>query len=170
MRQVRILLLIGMIALSAGCSASITRHGYEIDASRTVSSCTGVIIKKNAALAQDAAEVLGMIVAKDSGFSASCSEFDVLSIFIVDACSINAHMINIVEEDQPDFWSTCYRAKAELIKVKDPAMLSDVKSDPQYTPELIQDRSKITKARNRGMFVGGVLGGAVGGAIGAATY
>ena len=167
MQNIRRGVLIIMLISLFGCNASITRRGYSINELQTSSPpCPDIIIKKNASIADDVASVVGRIEAKDSGFSTACSEAYVLGIFRKDACALGAHIINITEETQPNFWSTCYRAKADLLKCKDKSVLALIKSDPQYASELILQRSKKTAVMSAAA-MGAVGGGAIGGAIAA---
>jgi hypothetical protein len=90
----------------------------------------------------------------------------VLGIFRKDACGLGADIVNIREEKQPSFWwSTCYRAKADLLRCKDKNFLAQIKSDPQYTPELVNERSKKTTILNAAGI--GAAGGVAGGVLGA---
>jgi hypothetical protein len=168
MKNITMGLLISVLSGLFGCNASITRHGYTInDLETNLEPCTNIIIKHKASFTEDVAPVVGRIEAADSGFSTACSEAYVLGIFRKDACVLNANIINITEETQPNFWSSCYRAKADLLRCKDKIALADIKSDPQYTAELISDRSAKTAIMNAAAFgvIGGVIGGAIGGAV-----
>ncbi len=162
MKQIQILFIIGILALIMGCQASITRYGYKTNDLKTnVSSCDGIVIKNNAKLSPDMFEVIGSIKASDTQFSTECSEEYVLAVFRKDACALCANIINIVEEKHPNFMSTCYQAKAELIRIKDRSLLADMTSDSQYSSELIKERSARTAIGNA------AAGGAIGGVAGA---
>ena len=149
MQKIALGLLIVLISCLLGCHASITRSGYGInDLQTNLSPCTDIIIKKNASFPEDIATVVGKIKAGESGFSFVCSEEYVLGIFRKDACALRANIVNIIEEKQPNFWSTCYRAKADLLRCKDKNVLANIKSDPQYASELVTERSKKTAIMN----------------------
>jgi len=161
-------LLCVLLTCLFGCNASITRQGYSVNDSQVnLEPCPNIIIKHKASFPADVATVLGSIKAGDSGFSTACSEAYVLGIFRKDACAIKANIINIMEETQPNLWSSCYRAKADLLRCNDKVLLADMKSDPQYAPDLVNQRSKKTAIMNAAALgaIGGVLGGAIGGAI-----
>ncbi len=110
-----------LLLLLFGCDAQITREGYKAeDLGETSQPDCCVAIKNNININREEVEVLGKIKASDTGFSTACDEEYVLDIFGEDACALGADIINIVEEEQPDyFWSTCYRAKAEFLRLKD---------------------------------------------------
>ncbi len=160
-------LLLVLITSVLGCYSSIARTGYsKNDLKTNWSPCTDIIIKRNASFSEDIATVVGKIKAGDTGFSFVCSEKYVLGIFRKDACGLGADIVNIIEETQPSFWlSTCYRAKADLLKCKDKNFLAQIKSDPQYTPELVNERSKKTVIYNTAGI--GAAGGVAGGVLGA---
>ena len=167
MQKIVLGLLLVLISNVLGCYSSITRSGYSTkDLKTNLSPCTDIIIKKNGSFSEDVATVVGKIKAGDTGFSFVCSEKYVLGIFRKDARGLEADIVNIIEETQPSFWrSTCYRAKADLLRCKDKNFLAQIKSDPQYTPELVNERSKKTVILNAaGM---GAAGGVAGGVLGA---
>ena len=53
----------------------------------------------------------------DIGFSVNCKESDIKEAMRVNACEVGANGIIIMDQQYPDFYSTCYRAKAILIHV-----------------------------------------------------
>ena len=111
--------------LCSSCAANIARTGYQIeDKEINTEDCQNTIIVRNLAYDSDLVDILGSVKASDTGFSVKCSEDYVINNFKNDACVLNAELINITEEKQPDFWSSCYRAKAEFLKVKDRELLS----------------------------------------------
>ena len=170
MKQFPVLPSLGIIIFLIGCSASITRSGYHIDdLQKNLIKCADIAIKNNATFSQNEVIILGKVSASDSGLSTDCSEEYVLDILKKDACTVGADIINITEESQPDFWtSSCYRAEAELIKFKDRNQVVNIKSDSQYSSELIKARSKQTQCMNQGAVaagIGGAISGLIGGAI-----
>ncbi len=173
MQKIALGLLIVLISCLLGCYASITRSGYGMnDLQTNLSPCTDIIIKKKASLPEDIATVVGKIKAEDSGFSFVCSEEYVIGIFRKDACALGANIVNVIEEKHPDFWSSCYRAEADLLRCKDKNLLANIKSDPRYAPELVTDRSKVTAIMNAaglGMIGGGIIGGAIAAGVTAAV-
>jgi len=78
---------------------------------------------------------------------------------------LDADVINILEEKYPNFWSTCYRAKAEFLVYKDRNRAESDYSDQKYTLEKILERSKETARRNKMVTEAGVMGGLFGGLL-----
>jgi hypothetical protein len=68
----------------------------------------------------------------------------------------------VTEEKQPDFWSTCYRAKAQFVRFIDREKAKALLSDAKYAPELVIDRAEMSKKRTRAMITSSVMGGAPG--------
>ena len=121
-------IVICIFFLFTSCTASINRQGYKLDDSQvSEKECSNIIIAKSVNYNPELVEIVGKISASDTGFSVECSEAFVIENFRKDACSIGADLINITKDSQPDFWSTCYRAEAEFIKIKDREMLTEIK-------------------------------------------
>jgi len=131
-----------------GCSAGISRSVYVQRSDRIYSPCDAVIIN-NLKIDQNEIEILGKAKVFDTGFSVKCDEEFVLSILRKEACALGADVINITEEKYPDSWSTCYRAKAEFIRLRKSQSLTSLKSDPQYDPWKVSLRSGETHGRNQ---------------------
>jgi hypothetical protein len=165
-----ILLFSVLLLFVCGCHVSITRYGYELpEPLPNMPPCKGIAIKNKATFSTDEVISLGKIKASDTGFSMDCSEEEVLNIFRYDACALNAHLVNIIEETHPNWISTCYRATAELLKFKKSAEMANIKSDPQYSPNLVKQRSQVTIRKNAasiGIITGGLAGGIFGGLAG----
>ncbi|MFA5072859.1 MAG: hypothetical protein WC539_03045 [Nitrospirota bacterium] len=157
-----IIVILSLCFLSAGCTAKITRQGYLLDTLQDIEKkCPDVIIVKGFDYKSDSVEIKGKISASDTAFSTTCSEAFVMDIFKKDACTIGADIINITEESQPNAWtSTCYRAEAELLRMKDRTMLSEIKTDKHYSDRNISYRSKYSECLNKtsaiiaGIFIG----------------
>jgi hypothetical protein len=64
--------------------------------------------------------VIGSITVGDTGFSTGCSAEQVNQIIKERACEAGAEMVYITKWSPPDFWSTCYRASADLMLLRDP--------------------------------------------------
>ncbi len=153
--------------LSASCAATINRQGYVL-ADSTVSrrDCASTIVVKSLEYDPQLVQIVGRISASDSGFSVHCSEELIMEIFKKDACAVGADIINITKEAQPNFWrSTCYRAKAEFLRLKDREKLNELKSDQRYSTQNIAGSSNYTNCMNKGIVAVGVLGGIIGGQI-----
>jgi hypothetical protein len=152
--------------LYTSCTANINRQGYDINNMQiSDKECADIIIAKNISYNPDLAEVVGSIAASDTGFATKCSKKFVIDKFREDACTLCADIINITKESHPDFWSTCYRAKAEFIRVKNRESLATIKSDPAYADQNIKKSSQYSECMNDGIIAAGVLGGLVGGLI-----
>ena len=150
----------------ASCASTIGREGYKLDGfAGREKDCANIIVIKSLNYNPELVEIVGKISASDSGFSVTCSEEYVIENFKKDACAVGADLINITKESHPDFWSTCYRAKAELLRIKDREMLSKLKSDAKYSDKNISTRSKYTECMNKGIIAAGALGGVIGALI-----
>ena len=153
-----------MLAL-CGCSAGITRYGYELknmNDGKPPADCQPVI-KDNAKYEKDEVVVLGKIEAYETGVSITCDEAYVLDIFSKDACALGADILNITEEIYPNFWSSCYRAKAELLQLKNKENPYLLYSDAKYAPHLVEGRSKDSAERTQRAIEAGIMGGILGG-------
>lgn len=153
--------------LASGCAAGISRTGYARPDSQAAANLPRrpIAIQRGAKFDPDDIVVLGSIHAYDTGFSTACDEAKVLETFYKEANSVGADVINITQEKQPDFWSTCYRARAQFIRFKDRAKAANLFSDPRYAPELIIERSVESKKRTREIIAASVFGGVLGGVI-----
>jgi hypothetical protein len=129
--------------------------GYQVAQSQPVPNCK-VAVKFKAQVKDP--KVLGKISAHEPGFGTTCGKEFVIEQFQRDACQIGANLINITEQRHADFWSTCYRAKAELLNVKGIAF----STDPEYRSLAMQkqDHEDSVKA-------GAMIGGAVGAGVAA---
>jgi len=156
--------------LLTGCSANVTRHGYQIDPKKQVAECA-TPIKLKADLTNSDIQKLGMIDVYDANLvSVNCDESIVLGMLKTDSCHLGADMINITEERQPDYiFSVCYRVKADFIKFKSAPSSTLLASDPQYDWAKVQARGAISKQKGNNAYFGAVVGGAAGGAVGGAV-
>jgi len=156
-----------LLLLCSGCAAGISRHGYTLNDIKNSTSPTDChpTIKCNATYDPSGATVLGMIDAHDTGFSTDCDEAYVLDIFCKEGCALGADFVNLTEEHQPDFWSTCYRAKAEFIRFNDRDQAKLLVSDAKFDPQLIIQRAKASKKRQEAIIIASVMGGVLGGLI-----
>jgi len=134
MLRVLLILCVILFALS-GCSVGIMRIGYSTpkDTAAINGASCNIAIKFQAKYSKDEVDVLGTIKSYATGLSINCGEINVLTIFYKDACAQRADIINIVEERQPDSWSTCYRAEAELIRLKDREKVLQARTDEKYS-------------------------------------
>jgi TPR repeat protein len=160
------LILCGATAILSGCTSGITRTGYRLPAGQTSVATTNrlIAIKYNVHYSTNDVVLLGSIHAYDTGFSTRCDEAYVLGIFSEEGRMLGADVINITGERQPDFWSTCYQARAQFLRFKDRKMAMEVSSDPKYAPDLVAERSERSKELATGEIEAAVVGGALGGA------
>jgi hypothetical protein len=151
--------------LVSGCAAGITRTGYQLPAGQTSKDLLKrpIAIQCNAKFDTNDVVVLGSIHAYDTGFSTDCDEAYVLDIFCREGSMLEADIINITEEKQPNpLTSTCYRAKATFLRLKDREKAKDLVSEAKYAPEAIIERSAKYSKRNKEVIVGAVAGGLLG--------
>ncbi len=148
------------------CSAGVTRSGYkfqDIQAFHDFSGCR-VVIKNNADFTTDEVTIVGNIKVFDTQFSVECDEEYVLDLLTKEACALGADIVNIIEEKQPNIWSTCYRAKAQYLRVNNRQRALILKSDPQYEWSIVQQRGAKGRQRTNEAVSGSIMGGAIGGA------
>lgn len=149
--------------LTASCSSVINREGYSMDSSMVnQANCENTIIVKSLDYDPQLVSVVGKISARDSGFSVNCSETYVIDSFKKEACAIGADVVNITKDAQPNFWTTCYRAEAEFLRINDRDKLNQLKSDSRYSTDNVGNRSKYTECMNKGVVAAGALGGLIG--------
>lgn len=63
------------------------------------------------------AEILGQIKIGDTGLTTDCSYKTVIEKAIFEARKIGGNVIKITEHQTPDFWSSCHRITAKILKV-----------------------------------------------------
>ncbi len=151
---------LSFLFISCSTSSKLTREGYVLDRleKQSQKSCK-VYITSNAGDNVVSAKKLGSIKATDPGMGLNCQEDYVIGQFISDACALNANVINITSESQPNFWSTCYRAKADLLLIQE---TDGLKTDPKYHPNRIAERSKLGHKKTKAALNAGAMGGIFG--------
>lgn len=160
----RVLAVALACALLSACSSSFRRTGYAAATAPGGVDCH-VAFKQAFAPSAEEADVLGTVTASDSGFSITCDEGYVLSRFRDDACAIGADVVSLTDERAPSFWSTCYRAKATLLRLRDRAAAEAVTSDARYDHAQVTERSLVTYRRTQAAIAGGMMGGMAGAAV-----
>ena len=151
-----------------GCAVGIERTGFKLQnkqEGQNLQNCN-IAIKYQMAYDTENIQVLGTIKSYEQGASIKCGEIDVLSIFVYDACSIGANVVNILEEKHPNVWSTCYRAKAELLKFKNEVEAKRIRTDEKYSPSNLAFRAKLDEEQFKRRISGGIEAGIMGGIIG----
>jgi hypothetical protein len=166
-------LLSGFIS---GCAPGIARSGYHLPPGEATKDLPKhpIAIRCDWKYDTNDVVVLGSIHAYDNGFSTHCDEAAILDIFCREGCMVGADVINITDEHQPNPWtSTCYRANATFIRLKDRTCATNLVSDAKYAPEEVAKRVAATNKRNNeilaGVVIGGVGGGVVGGLVAGAV-
>lgn len=160
-----------LLSFSIGCATGLKRVGYQLPAgsdAKNLQRCP-IAVRSGAHYDAAAVEVVGGLKAFDTGFSTTCDEAYILDLFCKEACAIGADVVNVTEEHQPDWWSTCYRANAEFLRYKDREQAKVLLSDAKYAPELIIDRAEKSKKRTRTIIAASVMGGVLGGLIATAV-
>lgn len=167
----KILSLIFATLVLSGCASQITRYGYKSQSLQNIDIRNSqVAIKNNFVYNKGDVEILGKIKARDAGFAVRCGEEYVLGIFCSEAHALGADIINIIWERQPNPWgSSCYRAEAEFLRLKNREKVAGLSSDPQYSYELVKKRSEKTKEILDSAINAGIEGGTTGGVVSGIT-
>ena len=132
-RSLMIFSLLFILSLT-GCASKITRYGYSLQELPDKDKYLGCImpIKKDFIYNKDEVEILGEILAGDSGVSLDCGKGHVLNLFRQEACALKADLINISYERDIDIWSSCYRAKAQFLRFRDREKAKNLENDAGY--------------------------------------
>ncbi|MBI5665023.1 MAG: hypothetical protein HZC49_08075 [Nitrospirae bacterium] len=162
MRQVLFISILLSLLIMTACSPRISRHGYEFDPSRQKEQCD-VAMTQFREFSKDEVEVLAEVDVGDTGFTRTCEETDILNILKNEGCMMAAHVVNITKEKRPDWWSTCYRASAEFLRVKDNPAKEKIRTDPAYDEPTIARRVEEDKRRNRTNILGAIFTGMMAG-------
>lgn len=144
-----------------GCVSGVSRQGYSVTDKPIPADCK-VLVLGYEPFDPNRMERLGSINMFDTGFSLYCDEMYVLQKMQEEACALGADIVNITDEKFPDFWSTCYRAKAEFIRLKNREEAALVKADPHYDPSKVRERSQETWKRTQDAINAGIMGGIIG--------
>lgn len=154
--------------LAGGCAVGIKRYGYDMkDLSDTPAppDCR-IAVKEKASVEESEVELLGRAKVYDK-LSWKCDEAYVFDRLIKEACALKANIITVADEKHPSFWSDCYRAKVQFLRLKDASRASELKSDPKFTRKLILKRARRTGIQRRRAAEAGALGGIMGGILAA---
>jgi hypothetical protein len=164
MKTTLLMVLCCIFTLASGCAAGISRIGYQLPQGKTpkdLQRCP-IAIQCNVQYDTNDVAVLGSIHAYDTSVSIDCDEAYVLDIFCREGCMLGADLINITEENQPDLWSSCYRARAQFLRFKDREKVNGLLSNAKYAPNLIIGRSAKSNKRNIEVITGAVVAGPLG--------
>jgi hypothetical protein len=146
-------------ALLAGCAPTVTRMGYSAGAV-AADSCR-VALKKAWDFDSTKIKSLGSIEVGEASFARNCSEREILGLLRREACGLGANVVNITEEKRPDAASTCYRARADFLKITDSALLATVGSDSVYSGWKVEARVAMASERNSQTLVAALITGFV---------
>jgi len=116
----RLLTALLLITMLVSCSHKIYRHGYVMYPS-DYSDCEVPVKKgmqRNTGL-----EKLGEIELGKCKKNKVFTREDAIKYLATEGCAAEADTVNIIEENNPEEWSTCYKCKAELYAKTKPASL-----------------------------------------------
>jgi hypothetical protein len=162
LRYIVIIFICLLSIAMAACSPRITRHGYELDSDGENSQCN-IVVTQFREFSDDEAEVLARVDIGDTGFTITCEESDVLNILKDEGCMMGAHVVNITREKRADWWSNCYRAGAEFLRLKDNPDKKEIKTDTAYDESAIERRVAEDKRRKMFNSIGVISTGLVAG-------
>jgi hypothetical protein len=174
--------LILLLILITGCGYKTTRMGYEEsnDPNIVLDNCEVEFVRSPYKLNQQQ-EVVGSISLDESGFSTNCKEPDARLILKEEACLLGADVVQITNEKQPSFISSCYRVSAKFIKTNytssatkknETAEVSDSEKDDYFNYKSENDNNPYNeydanhKSSKSGSITLSVLGSIVGFAAG----
>ena len=123
--KIYLLFLIGFVLQS--CSSSIKTN--IIQSYDRIDENQEIIILRNHNNFPDEVKKVGDIKAGDTGFSTKCDYAYVMAELQNNARKSGANIINITEEKDPNFGSTCYRVKADLFRTWNPNYLNEIKPE-----------------------------------------
>lgn len=157
-------LLFACLALSfvfVGCAPSVKKQAINPDVEADPGCVALVIEAKVLPVLPDNSTIVGTIEIGDAGMSTDCQRDDVFQILKKEACKSDAQLVYIKESKNPDSWSTCYRAKADLVRVSDEDRESFAKAASEQ-----QNAMAGTPKKEKSSFVWQVVGYTVGFAAG----
>ena len=108
-------LVLGIVFCLASCSPKIStsiRKEYE-----TLHYEENVVVLQTNDKQPEDAEVLGIVKVGDTGFSTKCTYETVLDKAKLEARKAGGNAIRITKHKEPDFWSTCHRIDALILKL-----------------------------------------------------
>ena len=152
MKSISIFLL--LFLLLSSCTHRIVRSGYQL--SNSYQNDCNVVIKKFMHVT-DSIQKIGEIKLGESGLAVACSEAHAIKILNNEACGIRADIVNIVEENRPDLWSSCYRCRAEFYKYKISPV--QIQSNEMYNQENIKKRVSQDRGKNTVIAIMAALAG-----------
>jgi hypothetical protein len=140
----------------------VSRSGYQPASAFDDRACH-VAVKRGATFAPEEIQVLGEVDIGDTGFSTDCEEQTVIALLRKEGCAAGADVADIVEEHRQDIASTCYRAKARLLRLRN--HIAPALDDPRYEQTSVEARSQLENKRTSALVWGAVIAGAVAGVV-----
>lgn len=149
-----------VLSIFTGCVPKVTRMGYEAGPVQIKDSCV-IAIKKADDFDSSKVQKLGSIDVGEASMAKHCNEREILNLLRREACGLGANVVNITEEKRPDAASTCYRARADFLKITDSALLATVGSDSIYSDWKVEARVAMSQERNSQTLVAALITGFV---------
>lgn len=143
--MLKVLMFISLLFLLVSCSPKIVRHGYEVMPQQNA-NCE-IAITKDGEFFTDETEVISKIDIGDTGFTINCDESEIIKILKAEGCSINADIINVTKEKRPGFFSSCYCASADFLRVKENVSNKPEIDETMYQEPEINKRVKKDKIK-----------------------
>ena len=150
--KIAIAVLTALSILFTGCSVGLKRVGYPppTPGATSQSKDCKIAIKHQAFFKEEDVLILGTIESYNKGNSMHCDELTIINHFAMDACQMEADIVNIVAEEYPDYFNTnCYSATAYLLRLKDRTAADSLLTDEYYSYENILNRYKMAEPRRR---------------------
>jgi hypothetical protein len=123
-----------------GCAHWVSRQGYRpLGGARP--DCEDLTLDDMVLDPALGSTKIGTVKLRDTGISLWCSKERAFRIFQREACAAGANVVNLIAQESPNIWSSCYRATAELWRA--PASeLEALKARQSATPKLQNLRNK----------------------------
>jgi hypothetical protein len=150
-RRLPVVLVIAAAVGLAGCAPSVSTTIQNDREALGASEPVGVTA--DSALVDG--DVVGSVRVKEAGLSINCSRSDVWSRMRDEARKAGANVVLITESKEPDLWSSCYRAEADLYRASPDVAQRVLDREPQ---DVQTKQSGITVWSIVGVTVGAVLG------------
>lgn len=110
-------LVLGIVFCLASCSPKIAtsiRKEYE-----TLNYEEEVVVLQTNDKQPEDSEILGIVKVGDTGFSTKCNYDTVLDKAKLEARKAGGNAIRITKHKKPNFWSTCHRIDALILRLSE---------------------------------------------------
>lgn len=118
MLKKKLLFIIAVLYLQFSCAPTVQYQGERKSRTKT-STISDIIVFDQDSYIPSNANILGSIYIGDSGLSVGCSFNEVIDIAKRKAIEVGGDAIQITELKTPDFSSTCYRIRANILALKE---------------------------------------------------